>query len=186
MRVGQVIIATGALVVGVGIGSLTRSVQAAYYDRDQLARALADHFRLNEAEVAAFLAAFQYNPAASSTALGGYKYDQYTDQYYPALEVVEVQHRKHLEFIGKALEKEVARGEMTAVVKRQILDKLTQMMNKAPSTEKYLSMNLSQQRAEINKFKAEMDSWLKERGMTLAQLRAITGKGNKFLMGIYY
>lgn len=196
MQTKQVIIATGAIVVGVMLGSVVRPAQAAFFDRDKLAHALAARFALDERAVSDFLAEFQYHPVVSPTpvptpapiVVSGvtYKYDQYTDVYYAADKVVGVQHRNHLKFIGEQLQKEVARGAMTQVTSRKILDKLAELMNKAPSTEKFLSMNFVAQQVEINKFKQEMDAWMKAQGMTLAQLRAITGKGNKFLMGIYY
>lgn len=196
------------MLVGVVLGGSVKQVQAAYFDREKLAHALATHFHLNESEVTSFLADFQYHPdsyqttAAASTKPSptpatkagqtkvenkvSYQYDEYTDKYYTAGTIVDVQHRNNLKFIEEQLNNEVRAGRMTVALKKAILDKLAELMNKAPSTAEFLKMSFLEQRGEINKFKNEMNAWMKENGMTLAQLRAITGKGNKFLMGIYY
>lgn len=202
--------------VGVGFAALVlvltaKPVFAAFFDREKLASAIAWKFGLDQKQVSEFLADFQYNPEKYATreqvqavsATSGpsvrsdaavkktekgvvYEFDEYTDQYYPVEKIVDIQHRNNLKFVEEKLQAEVARGAITSALKKEIMDKLAQMMKGAPSTSEFLQMNYFQQRARINEFRREMDDWMKTRGMTLAQLRAITGKGNKFLMGIYY
>lgn len=53
---------TIAMLVGIVIGASVSPVEAAFFDRDKLAHAIAIHFHLNEQEVGNFLADFQYNP----------------------------------------------------------------------------------------------------------------------------
>lgn len=204
------------IVVGMILALSAKQTYAAFFDRDKLAQALANRFNLNEREVAAFLADFQYNPeqnivasptptptpvptltpVPSSTPTPtpasivinevGYVYDDGTDQYYPATSVVDIQHKNHLDFIAGKLTNAVDEGEITKTQKKIVLDKLAQMMKKSPSSQEFKEMGYFEQRSKIATFKKEMQSWLKSQGMTLSQLSEITGKGNKYLMGIYF
>lgn len=53
------------------------------------------------------------------------------------------------------------------------------------SSAQFAQMSTREQNAAITTFRKTMDAWLHGQGMTLADLRDWTGKGNKFLMGIY-
>lgn len=211
MKLKQIAMTSVAVFVGVMFAT-SSTVQAVFYDRDKLGRAIANYFHLDEKAVKEFLADYQYNPekydnevvvASSNVSTNGtstttsagktemksgvlYEYDEYSDKYYPASKIVSVQHQQCLDFIQAELNKEIARGVMTADLRNDILDKLAEMMKKSPKTSEFVKMTYKEQRASIGSFKREMDGWMKSRGMTLAQLRAITGKGNKYLMGIYY
>ena len=198
MKAKQVMIVTVAIMIGVMLGATVGPVQAAFFDRDKLAQALSTRFNLNESEVAAFLADFQYHPdatpvptatpAPSAIVRSGveYQYDDYTDNYYPTTKIVSIQHQNQLDFIAGKLSTAVTSGKMTAALKRKILSKLAAMMDKNPSSAEFVKLDLAAQNAAIATFKKEMDAWLQAQGMTLAQLRDMTGKGNKFLMGIYF
>lgn len=203
MKVRNVMVVSVAMAVGVMLGGVVRPAVAAFFDRDKLAHALAVRFNLNEQEASNFLADFQYNPdgvVSTSTPTPTptatpvppivkegitYKYDDYTDKYYPARRIVGVQRQNNLDFIEGELDVEANNGRMTQKLENKILDKLVEQMEASPSSEEFEQMRLLTQRSAIAKFKKEMDGWLREQGMTLAELREITGKGNKFLMGIY-
>lgn len=208
MKERRVVFALVALVIMVVmVGPLVGKAAAAFFDRDKLARALAVRFNLNEREVASFLADFQYHPDDYPTATTTstptptptptpspalvvkngieYQYDDGTDEYYPAAKIVNIQHRNHLSFIEEKLDAQVEEGRLTRRVEREILSKLAEMMAKSPSSQEFRRMGIAAQRAAIAKFKNEMDAWMRKRGMTLAQLSEMTGKGNKYLMGIY-
>jgi hypothetical protein len=189
---------------GVALGCFTFAsagrVQAAFFDRDKLAQALSVRFHLNVQEVSNFLADFQYNPdmivapAATATPTATprstttpvtYQYDAYTDRYFPGSDGASVQRRSNLAFIAEKLTARVAAGKMTATLKQKILNKLAVMMDASPSSAEFAAMSTAAQNRVITSFRKEMDAWLRTQGMTLAELREITSKGNKFLMGIY-
>jgi len=219
MNVRAKFLVVTALVAGFGLGHGVQQVQAAFYDRDKLARALARYFQLDERKVGEFLADFQYHPEKYATETNPrptpsptvsptptpssrvsqsdaghrkqengatYEFDEYTDEYYWDNKIEDVQDRNNLKFVQTELAREVREGRLTRQMQREILDKLEQMMKQSPSTGEFLEMNYFEQRASINKFKKEMDAWMKSRDMTMGELREMTGKGNKFLMGIYY
>lgn len=185
-------------------------VEAAFFDRDKLAHALATRFNLNEKEVSEFLANFQYHPddystnsspktnqtpvataqptptPASYTSNGVvYQYDDGTDQYYKASEIVDVQHKTNLDFIENKLDSQVKLGKLTLANEHKILAKLAELMDKSPSSKEFAQMSVRDQQVAIAQFKTEMDGWMRGIGMNMAQLRDMTGKGNKYLMGIY-
>lgn len=114
-----------------------------------------------------------------------YKYDSYTDKYYQAKRIVSIQRQNNLDFIEERLDNEVKGGRMTRELESRILEKLVEMMEKAPSSEEFAGMSFVAQNSAISRFKKEMDGWMKGQGMTLVELREMMGKGNKFLMGIY-
>jgi hypothetical protein len=186
-----------ALSVGVLLGTSTRSVYAAFFDRDKLAHALALRFHLNEQEVSNFLAAFQYNPdqivapAATPTPIPvtqngvTYQYDSYTDRYFVGTDLASVQRQNNLAFVATALQTRVNQGKMTPELRRKIINKLAVVMEESPSSAQFSQMSTREQNAAITSFRKTMDAWLRGLGMTLADLRDWTGKGNKFLMGIY-
>lgn len=184
------------LVITTVIGLATDKVQAAFFDRDKLAQALAVRFKLNEKEVATFLAEFQYPTATTTPAPTPvpqtvvkenikYEYDDGADKYVPATKLVNFQHNNHLDFIEGKLDLAVTKGRLSTAMENKILVKLAEMMGKSPSSTEFEKMELGEQRSEIASFKTEMERWLKGQDMTLGELRAMTGKGNKYLMGIY-
>jgi hypothetical protein len=219
MKVKQIIVVTVSLMVGTMFGVSTSRVEAAFYDRDKLGKALSVRFGLNERDIAAFLADFQYNPELKPTStptpistptptprptvtptptpsatpvpaqvVNGvtYMYNDGTDKYYRASRLVSVQHQNHLDFIETKLDAAVEVKKLSLEAENIILDKLAEMMEKSPSSEEFRGMKLAAQRSAIANFKTEMDKWMRDRDMTLAQLRSMTGKGNKYLMGIYF
>ena len=74
---------------------------------------------------------------------------------------------------------------MTPELRRKIINKLAVVMEESPSSAQFAQMSTREQNAAITTFRKTMDAWLRGQGMTLADLRDWTGKGNKFLMGIY-
>lgn len=202
MKVKKMLVVSVAMMVGLLFGGSISHVEAAFYDRDKLGQALAVRFGLNDKDVAAFLADFQYNPekylSSASTPVSTakpsatqivngvlYKYDDGSDKFYKSSQLVSVQHQNHLDFIEKKLDVAVKAKKLTQGKENKILDKLAEMMSKSPSSEEFEKMKVLTQQAEINKFKTEMDKWMKNQDMTLGELRSLTGKGNKYLMGIY-
>lgn len=212
MKIARVLALTITLGIGVLIGASVDSVEAAFFDRDKLAQALSARFNLNVNEVSDFLADFQYNPnkvistkptpqptptpaptldptpRPASYVQGGvtYSYDDGTDQYYPSTDLVALQHNTHLDFIGTRLDTEVASGRLSTTLKKDILHKLSDEMNSSPSTAEFLKLDARSRRVKLNQFGKTMDSWLKTRGYSLKALRDATGKGNQYLMGIYF
>ena len=178
---------------------LTRPVAAAFFDRDKLAHALALRFHLNEQEVSNFLADFQYNPdqivapASTSTPTPSpvtqngvtYQYDSYSDRYFVGTDVASVQRQNNLTFVATVLQARVNQGKMTPELRRKIINKLAVVMEESPSSAQFSQMSTREQNAAIATFRKTMDTWLRGLGLTLADLRDWTGKGNKFLMGIY-
>ena len=212
MKIARLLALTITLGIGVLIGASVDSVEAAFFDRDKLAQALSARFNLNVNEVSDFLADFQYNPnkvistkptpqptptpaptldptpRPASYVQGGvtYSYDDGTDQYYPSTDLVALQHNTHLDFIGTRLDTEVASGRLSTTLKKDILHKLSDEMNSSPSTAEFLKLDARSRRVKLNQFGKTMDSWLKTRGYSLKALRDATGKGNQYLMGIYF
>lgn len=212
MKIARLLALTITLGIGVLIGASVDSVEAAFFDRDKLAQALSARFNLNVNEVSDFLADFQYNPnkvistkptpqptptpaptldptpRPASYVQGGvtYSYDDGTDQYYPSTDLVALQHNTHLDFIGTRLDTEVASGRLSTTLKKDILHKLSDEMNSSPSTAEFLKLDARSRRIKLNQFGKTMDSWLKTRGYSLKALRDATGKGNQYLMGIYF
>lgn len=206
MTIAHKLIATFALGIGVFIGASVDTVHAAFFDRDKLAQALAIRFNLDVKDVTAFLADFQYNPnqiaSTPSTPKStpsptpspapyvsdgvAYQYDYGTDQYYPSSQLVSVQHRTHLDFIADRLGSEVTAGRMSAKLKTEIMDKLAEEMKKSPTTTEFLALDTRSRRVKLNQFGKTMDAWLKAKGTSLSALKNITGKGNQYLMGIYF
>ncbi len=212
MKIASVLAITITLGIGVFIGASVESVEAAFFDRDKLAQALSARFNLNVKEVSDFLADFQYNPSQivnatptpqptptpaptlaptpspASYVQGGvtYSYDDGTDQYYPSTDLVALQHKTHLDFIGARLDTEVASGRLSTTLKKDILHKLSDEMNSSPSTAEFLKLDSRSRRVKLNQFGKTMDAWLKVRGYSLKALRDATGKGNQYLMGIYF
>lgn len=214
MKIARVLALTITLGIGVLIGASVESVEAAFFDRDKLAQALSARFNLHVNEVSDFLADFQYNPnkvvsttptpqptstpepslaptpspSPASYVQGGvtYSYDDGTDQYYPSTNLVALQHKTHLDFIGARLDNEVDNGRLSTTLKKDILHKLSDEMNSSPSTAEFLSLDARSRRVKLNQFGKTMDAWLKTRGYSLKALRDATGKGDQYLMGIYF
>ncbi len=115
-----------------------------------------------------------------------YQYDDGSDAFYPAVQVKNVQHQNHLNFIEQQLELEVKSGRISSAFKRELINELAKMMEKSPSSQEFKNMSLSAQRSAISKFRIEMDDWIKGKEITIAELGEITGKGSKYLMGIYF
>jgi len=90
-----------------------------------------------------------------------------------------------LSFIRDHMDSAVVAGWLTRSQENAVMDKLEAMMQTAPTSSEFVAMSTKEQRTAINQWKKDMDAWCRTQGLTLAQLRDWTGKGNKFLMGIY-
>lgn len=124
-------------------------------DQDDFAREMANRFGLNEYEVSRFMR--EYNR------------DTRVD---------------HLMFIEDKLEIAVNRRKITNAQKRAIMSKIEALMRRGPNTGDYKNMPKSELNKRITEWKQEMTEWAKDNGLTLSKIRSITGKGNKYLMGV--
>jgi hypothetical protein len=90
----------------------------------------------------------------------------------------------HLTFIDIRLTNAVNKGKLTEVQKDKIIAKLKEKMATGSSAEQYVKMTNRQRQTSINQWRIEMEQWGKENGISLSKIRNITGKGNKYLMGM--
>lgn len=155
-------------IVGISIGIVTllsgavlNNVYAHDYDSNHdLAHRLAVRFHLNEKEVEEFLN------------------DRKEIAEKPA------QDKDHLAFIEGKLEKGVKDGWINTNQKKAVVSKLKEMMKSTPSSQEFSRLDKSEQQSAINEWKRSMSKWAIKQNLTLDMIRNLTGKGNKYLMGI--
>lgn len=139
-----------------------RGVEAHARNNQDLAHRLAVRFGLNANEVEYFLNNYDNNDD---------KQADYTFQ-------------EHLDFIDSKLTAGVTDGWLTNKQKTAILAKLKSKMEAGPTPDQYVNMGESDLNDRIVSWRKEMSRWMREQGTTLDLVRNLTGKGNKYLMGI--
>lgn len=162
-NVNKVIIAVCIAVAATGWGAVYARAQAHgnWQDRNDLSHRLAARFGLKESEVDTFLR-----------------------EYYGHRDYSRSTHRDHLSFIDSKLAEGVQDRWLTQTQKDQLMEKLREKMESGPRPEEYRKMSDSELRTRINAWQKEMRAWTRERGYTLDMIKNITGKGNKYLMGV--
>lgn len=160
-----------------GVFASVNPARAAYVitDEDRFVQKLADFFHLSTDEVRAFMGVYTSSEQTEIHA----KKRTFDDVYDNSKKV-------KLEFIDDKLCDAVDRGRLTREQRDAALEKIRGMMDTTPTAAEYQDMDGRVRRQAINRWKRDMDDWARDHGMTLAQLRELTGKGNKYLMGIYY
>lgn len=165
-----------------------RPAYAAYIitDEEQFVRKLSEFFNLSVAEVYAFMGVYvatQPTPTPTMTPTPTPTPTPKAVTNLPKHNIETTQGK--LGFIKDKFDEAVDNGQMTKGQKDAAMTKIKVMMRTTPSSDAFVSMSKYEQQVAINQWKKEMDSWAKTQGTTLAKLREVTGKGNKFLMGIY-
>jgi hypothetical protein len=160
----RVILSISAFAILGGIVASSGRVIANTKTNNDLAHKLAVHFNLNENDVRNFIDDYYADKKEEKTGT-----NQQTD---------------HIQFIDAKLSQGVEDGWLTKVQKKDVIAKLKEMMGKSPSSASFANMSEDQQTDTINTWKKEMRTWAREHNLTLDAIRNLTGKGNKYLMGI--
>ncbi len=100
--------------------------------------------------------------------------------------VENVEHVEHLDFVAAKLQLAVEDGSITMKQKNKILVSFRRLMKSQPTSTAFVAMSAAKKQQTINRWKNQASSALKGSGVTLEQVRDITGKGNKYLMGIQF
>lgn len=175
--------------------------------KDDLAGRLAKRFNLNELEVREFLSQFylgefeevnvvRYAPRSVTTTRTVTKTVtsspvavQQTAAASARVTVSEGDkgmYTRHIEFVDDKLEEGVRDNWFTDRQREMIVAKLREKMDAGPSSHEYRGMSDEELQSRINTWKREMRRWSSENGFTLDRIRNVTGKGNKYLMGIEF
>lgn len=161
MSLSKIVVPLGIVVLAVAATlAPSRALARDLANQANLAAQLAARFDLNEGEVLAFLA--EPNPHVVAVA----------------------EPEDHLAFINARLTAGVADGSLTRGQKRAIMAKLQDSMDQGPSPAAYRRMSAQERQEQINQWKQSMNQWSSSRGVPLAEIRRLTGKGNKYLMGM--
>lgn len=161
-----------------------------------VASCLSEHYHLDETETRNFLtdhyADFRDhvdNSASVTVNRGGSTARSYASVTVNGDSNVSIteRHRHHLDFINDKLTDAVEDGDLSWFQKTAIMVKLRELMDREPGgSAAYRAMDTTELNNRIAGWKEKMDAWMQEQGMRLSDLRLMTGKGNKYLMGIEY